>query len=110
MKFYPFLPDGTPLDPRNINHLRDYILYAGVLDINNKRNFDYFLQANVHILNKMDWKDINYDSLVEASRAETAAEFSAAIERGDRRTQEATALMNQGQASPVLAADCSLKN
>lgn len=63
LKFYPFLPDGTAVDPRNINHLRDYILYAGVLDINNKRNFDYFLQANVHILNKMDWKDITYNSL-----------------------------------------------
>lgn len=61
--FYPFLPNGTPVDPRNINQLTDFILYAGVLDINNKRNVDYFLQANVHILNKMDWKDINYDSL-----------------------------------------------
>lgn len=61
--FYPFLPNGTPVDPKNINQLTDFILYAGVLDINNKRNADYFLQTNVHILNKLDWKDINYDSL-----------------------------------------------
>ncbi len=41
----------------------DFILYGAVLEIHNKQNFDYFLQPTVHVLNRMDWKDITYDSL-----------------------------------------------
>ena len=61
--YSPILPNGIRVDPQNFFQIMDFILYGAVLEIHNKWNFDYFLQPTVHVLNRMDWKDITYDSL-----------------------------------------------
>lgn len=50
--------------------------------------------------------DINYDSLVEASRATSKLEFDQAIQRGDLRTQQTLQKMESGETSPVTVSPC----
>jgi hypothetical protein len=50
---------------------------------------------------------INYDSLVESSRAESAAGMDAAMERGAQRTEDAVKQVEAGSAPPTGFTACS---